>query len=62
MYLFKSIRLGFRTWNESDLDSLMLLNQDPEVMKYFPSVHTTPQCLEFIKRMQKQMAENGHCY
>jgi RimJ/RimL family protein N-acetyltransferase len=62
VYLFSSKRLGFRTWNESDLDALVLLNQNTEVMKYFPSVQTAAQCLDFINRMQKQMTENGHCY
>ena len=62
MYLFKSKRLGFRSWSDSDLDSLVLLNQNAEVMKYFPSVQSTSQCFDFIKRMQQQMTKSGHCY
>lgn len=62
MYLFSTKRLGFRTWNETDLDSLIQLNQNSEVMRYFPSVQTKDQCLDFMKRMQNQMSETGHCY
>ena len=35
-YLFLSERLGFRTWKEEDIQVYAEMNQDPEVMKYFP--------------------------
>ena len=35
-YLFKSERLGFRNWVESDLKMLEILNSDVDVMEHFP--------------------------
>lgn len=61
-YLFKSERLGFRNWLESDKAKMVEINRDPEVMKYFTSVPTEKQTSDFVERMKKQFAENGFCY
>lgn len=61
-YIFQSKRLGFRTWQDSDLPSLSAINSDPEVMKFFPSIPSSEDTWNFIQRMQLQYAENGFCY
>jgi len=38
------------------------INKDAEVMKFFPSLSSKKQTLEFIIRMQDQFAEKGFCY
>ena len=49
-YLFKSKRLGFRNWNESDIIPFTLLNKDPEVMKFFPNTLTHLEVKSFIEK------------
>jgi RimJ/RimL family protein N-acetyltransferase/2-polyprenyl-3-methyl-5-hydroxy-6-metoxy-1,4-benzoquinol methylase len=61
-YLFKSARLGFRNWIDSDIPLMTKISADPQVMKNFPSVATPTQTAEFIQRMQIMFAENGFCY
>ncbi|PCJ00831.1 MAG: hypothetical protein COB15_01805 [Flavobacteriales bacterium] len=61
-YLFKSERLGFRNWVDSDISLMTDISGDAEVMKYFPAVATPQQTAEFIVRMQVMFTENGFCY
>ncbi|MBS1779831.1 MAG: GNAT family N-acetyltransferase [Bacteroidetes bacterium] len=61
-YLFTSSRLGFREWNDDDVDPMTLTNNDPDVMKYFPSTQIGAQTEAFIRRMQNQFEERGYCY
>ena len=61
-YIFKSARLGFRNWQESDLKALAEINADEEVMEFFPHPLSEQETTHFIRRMQKQFAEKGFCY
>ncbi len=61
-YLFTSSRLGFRNWIDDDVLPMTDLNQDPEVMKYFPSIQSEQQTRAFIVRMKSQFQEKGYCY
>jgi RimJ/RimL family protein N-acetyltransferase len=61
-YLFNSTRLGFRSWNEEDVDLLFPISSDAEVMEFFPSIQSREYVTEFIGRMQNEYAEKGHCY
>ena len=61
-YLFKSRRLGFRNWLESDTEKLAAINADEEVMAFFPSTRTWQETKNFISRMQQQYSEKGYCY
>ena len=61
-YLFKSERLGFRNWRESDQKILAEINSDPVVMHYFPAVKSENETKTFIEKMQKQFSEKGFCY
>ena len=61
-YLFTSKRLGFRNWNIDDISAMAAINANPEVMKYFPSIHDKARTSAFIMRMQKQSQELGYCY
>jgi len=61
-YIFKSKRLGFRNWINSDVKKLAKINADKEVMKCFPKTYSEKETLQFIKRMQKQYSKNGYCY
>ena len=61
-YIFKSDRLGFRNWINSDIPKLAEINSDPQVMEFFPSIPNYQQTEEFIERMKKQFTEKGFCY
>jgi RimJ/RimL family protein N-acetyltransferase len=61
-YLFKSDRLGFRNWLESDIELMTQINSDEKVMEFFPGIATKDQTIEFIEKMQKQNTEQGFCY
>src|SRR3546814_9999473 len=61
-YLFTSERLGFRRWQEADVEPMRAINADPAVMEYFPSLQDQAETLAFIKRMQLQFDEKGFCY
>ena len=61
-YLFKSERLGFRNWLESDIELMSAINADEKVMEFFPAIASKDQTIEFIKKMQKQFTEKGFCY
>lgn len=61
-YLFRSERLGFRNWHDSDLPLMAAINADPEVMKHFPSTRSLEETATFITRMQQLSGEKGFCY
>lgn len=61
-YLFKSERLGFRNWKESDLDEFSKLNADPMVMEHFPYTLSGEETYAFIVRLKKHYNERGYTY
>ena len=61
-YLFNSKRLGFRKWQDDDLNNLVALNIDPEVMRYFPSVLNKQEALNLLIRLKDQFDSNGYTY
>lgn len=61
-YIFKSERLGFRNWNETDLIELAKINADKDIMKHFPKTQSKNETSEFIKRHSIQYKENGYNY
>ncbi len=61
-YVFTSSRLGFRNWQDDDLNKMLLLNQDEQVMKYFPSIQSKEITAAFINRMKTEYEEYQYCY
>lgn len=61
-YLFTSERLGFRDWNDNDLDVFAEINADPKVMEHFPKPLNKEETKAFISRLQKHYKERGHNY
>lgn len=61
-YLFKSRRLGFRNWSLDDLDLLTDINNDPDVMEFFPFRPSKEDSRAFIIRMQELCTKKGFCY
>lgn len=61
-YIFTSERLGFRNWIENDIEKMAIINQNPNVMEFFPSIPSFEETKTFIERMQKQFIEHNYCY
>ena len=61
-YLFTTPRLGFRTWQEFDLDDFSAINADPETMRFFQKTYSREDTLEMMNRMQRTFEEKGYCY
>ncbi len=61
-YLFKSKRLGFRNWTLNDLETLTEINNDDDVMEFFPSKPSKEDSKAFITRMQELFSKKGFCY
>ena len=61
-YLFRSERLGFRNWIESDVPKMAAISGDPLVMEFFPAVQDISHTQGFVDGMKEQFSRNGFCY
>ncbi len=52
-------RLALRQWEPQDIVACIEMNLDKEVMKFFPSVLTKEQTIQFYDRVQKHFIDNG---
>jgi len=57
--LISTPRLSLRNIVPSDLGALVAMNEDEEVMKYFPSILSQEQTIQFMDRIFTQYKENG---
>lgn len=53
-------RLILRPWKESDLDSMVTINQDKNVCKYLPSIGNRDTTIALIERIVKHDIEHGY--
>lgn len=53
-------RLILRQWKESDYAPYIQLNQDREVMEFFPSVKTEEESLANIEKISNQISSAGY--
>lgn len=61
-YLFTSERLGFRNWQDTDLDTLSAMNADADVMEFFPKTLTREYSQKFMQRLSQHFEEKGYTY
>jgi ribosomal-protein-alanine N-acetyltransferase len=61
-YLFISERLGFRNWRESDKVPFSRMNQDAEVMKFFPNLLPQEDSFSMVDRMADHFNQNGYTF
>lgn len=61
-YIFKSSRLGFRNWRSEDLEEFASMNNDLDVMEYFPKPLSKNESEKLMKRMQVHYEKNGYTY
>lgn len=56
--ILQTQRLSLRTWDTKDLLDCIEMNEDAEVMRYFPAKYTKEQTIQFYDRVQKHFLEN----
>ncbi|NND94779.1 MAG: GNAT family N-acetyltransferase [Flavobacteriales bacterium] len=61
-YIFKSPRLGFRTWLDTDIDVMARISSNPEVMRYFPNTQDHAHTERFVHEMNRHFDQYGYCY
>ena len=59
MKILETKRLVLREWEDKDIPPFVAMNQDPEVMKFFPSISSHQETLNLVTRMRKQFNEHG---
>jgi len=60
MYLFKSERLGFRFWCESDKEPFAQMNRDAQVMEYFPELWEIERSFELVDLFNDRISRKGY--
>lgn len=60
MKILETERLILRTWEDSDLQKMFEINQDPRVMEYFPSLQDLEITGKFIKRVNSHFDNHGY--
>lgn len=60
MQILETDRLILRTWRHDDIDWLAIMNQDPEVMRYFPHLQDRAYSQGIIERAKRQQADYGY--
>ena len=60
MTILETDRLILRDLQESDLSALIALNQDPEVMQYFPKPYSQAESLRLYQSIQDEVKAYGY--
>jgi [ribosomal protein S5]-alanine N-acetyltransferase len=60
MIYFESSRLVFRDWKEEYLDDFRKMNNDSQVMEYFPNILSYTETDSLYQRIQEEFAEYGY--
>lgn len=59
MKYIKTKRLILRDWQDSDLKTFIRMNQDRDVRRYFPSLNTPEESIEYARVAQKCIVDRG---
>lgn len=60
MIYFETERLRFRDWTAEDFPHFCEMNQDPQVMRYFPSILKEAETEAFLQRILKEFKEKEY--
>lgn len=61
-YIFRSARLGFRQWQDTDIAPFARLNADPVVMEFFPGTRNLEETTALVARFQEHFDKHGYCF
>jgi len=60
MKILETERLILRTWEDSDLQKMFEINQDPQVMEYFPSLQDLKTTKKLVERINNHFDKYGY--
>lgn len=60
MVKYQTERLILRDWLDSDIEAYIALNQDPEVLKYFPRLYTREESIADIAEYRQLLQDSGY--
>lgn len=55
-------RLILRTWTITDLEEMVAINDDPDVMRFFPRRLSRAETEAYLQRQNQQYAKRNHAY
>lgn len=61
-YIFRSQRLGFRIWRDSDLEDFASINSNQEVMRFFQNCYTREESKDRMQLMNSNFKKYQFCY
>lgn len=61
MSIIETPRLILRTFEDSDIESMLAINQDEQVMRYFPSTVDEEGTRALVAHIQKHYETYGYC-
>ena len=60
MIKYQTERLILRNWQDSDTEAYIALNQDPEVLRYFPRLYSKDESIADIVEYKQLLIERGY--
>lgn len=60
MIFYETERLILRDWLDSDIEPYIALNQDPDVLKYFPRLYTKEESIANISEYKQLLIDYGY--
>lgn len=57
---YETKRVILRDWLESDIEPYVTLNQDAEVLKYFPRLYSKEESIDDINEFKQQLVKYGY--
>ena len=61
MKIIETDRLILRTWEEKDIDAMVLIDQDPKVCEFLPGVGTREETVARTLRIMQHYEQQGFC-
>ena len=58
--IIETDRLILRTWHDDDLQPMLVINQDPKVMEYFPGLQDLEMTKKFIDKVNAHLENHGY--
>lgn len=57
--MYRTERLVLRRWRDDDIEPFTAMCADNEVMRFFPSIMTAPECVDMVAAIEARFEANG---
>lgn len=58
--MYETTRLILRPWQASDIEPFVQLNQDPQVMEFFPGIYTVEETIEQVEKFKQHFVQHKY--